>query len=138
MAGALLLLSFPFQTLAQPETIKIKVEGRLVDGFPPLPEYPGARVKRSEKRVSQNKTGFEADLVTRDSVFYVYIYYLDALRKDGWDIFSASENSPTAWQQGIGASKNGMRAYFSIERESDGTTEIEIEIPLQAGIGQHQ
>ncbi len=129
--GGLLMLSLA--AIAQEKVVKESVRGKLVDGFPSIPMYPGAVVEESQKIVQGDKTGFEADLVSKDPVFEVYSYYLQALKREDWDISFASSNSPTASEQGIGAVKKNLRIYIDFEQEGR-QTEIEIEIPLQTGL----
>jgi hypothetical protein len=124
-------LIFPAAVIGRQAVVEERARGRLVSGFPPLPMYPGATVEESERRTQGDRTGFEAELISSDPVTDVYSFYLEALKRDGWDISFASENSATAEEQGLGAVKNGMRLYIEFEMEDDGRTEIEIEIPLQ-------
>jgi hypothetical protein len=112
------------------QAIKEHAQGKLVAGFPSIPIYPGAVVEESSRVVEGNKVGFEAELITDDPVFDVYSFYLDALKRNGWEISFASENSPSAEEQGLGAIKDDLRIYIEFEKD-DGSTEIDIEIPLQ-------
>ena len=116
--------------LAGQKVAEETVQGKLIAGFPSFPIYPGAKVVESERLTEGTKVGFEAELITNDSVQDSYSYYLRTLKRDGWKIIFASSNSSTAEEQGLGAEKDAVRVYIEFEEEN-GKTEIEIEFPLQ-------
>jgi len=127
MSVALFLL--PLSASAQLETDKIEAEGELVADFPIVPIYPDAVIERSYKKIEAGKVGYEAVQIAEASVFDVYSYFIEELKREGWTITMSSDNSPTALEQGLTAVKDKMTVQMEIEDE-DGHTEIIIEIPL--------
>jgi hypothetical protein len=101
-------------------------EGALVEDFPPFPSYPGAKIIKSSQIAFREKEGFSADWTTSASFANVVNFYVDAAKKNNWQVLSENPDVTKSEQQ-LELVVDGRKVNVTVEREQ-GSSETEIEI----------
>lgn len=130
----LILISVGIVTLQKEkqnaEPGKTSTKGKLVEGFPQLPTYPGARVANSYKKESDGKIGYEAVYLSDKPAKEAMLWYRDELTKLGWSIYNEQIEEVES-EFSIMAERGKEKVNVFAEKEEGESTEISIEFPLQ-------
>jgi len=108
---------------------KTTAKGKLVEGFPQIPTYPGSRVLNSYKKEGDGKVGYEAHYFTDQPAKEAIIWYRDELNKLGWSIYD-EQIEGIVGEFGIMAEKDKQKVNVFVDNEDEGA-EISVEFPMQ-------
>lgn len=106
-----------------------EVMGKLIEGFPELPVYPGATLVASAKTNPDGVAdlGYRAKWDTKDSVVQVMNWYETEMPKAGWE-YTAPDDKTADGEQVARISKGDYTGYVAAEIEGDA---IEIVVDLR-------
>ena len=112
---------------------KTEKQKALVSAFPAVPVYPRAAIENSYVKSEGGRTGYEANWISRDKVFQVMNWYLEALVSDGWSLTTAPQEPRTVKVTDEYAvfAKGNLTLILNIAQEGRLETEIHMEFPLQ-------
>ena len=108
---------------------KTTAKGKLVEGFPQIPTYPGSQIVNSYKKGSEGKIGYEVHYSTDQPAKEAIVWYRDELKKLGWLIYE-EQIEGIVGEFSLMAQKGQQKVNVFTENE-EGETEISVEFPLQ-------
>lgn len=106
-----------------------EVEGKLIEGFPDMPVYPGAKLVASAKvnPADVADLGYRTRWDTKDGVIQVMQWYETELPKNGWE-YEVPDDQASNGEQVAKITKEGYVGYVAAEMEGD---HIEIVVDLR-------
>lgn len=118
-------------------------EGQLVAGFPSVPQYPGATLLSSYRKVDGTRAGYEAKWEIDEPIITVVPWFIEEFTEGGWDwtIIEAPETFENTEQEILVTGDFG-NAIFHFDQEAPAgeedenaeeevATHVVVEIPLQ-------
>jgi len=108
---------------------KTTAKGKLVEGFPQIPTYPGSQILNSYKKEGDGKIGYEAQYISDRPGKEAIVWYRDELNKQGWSIYD-EQIEGIVGEFSFMAEKDQQKVNVFAENE-EGETEITVEFPLQ-------
>lgn len=109
---------------------KVEKEGEFISDFPQIPVYFNATLVNTYKKTENDKTGYEANWNTDDTVYSVMQWYINNLENDGWLTLELPQNQDSDAEQFAIFLRKGKTLYLTVENEDGVLTEIHAEFPL--------
>jgi hypothetical protein len=109
-----------------------ELKGRVVERFPKVPIFQGAKVERSYVKKEPGKVGYEATWTVNAPVSKVVAWYRRELPRLGWKILEYNEGDD---EQNLLIQRDGRKAFLWIERTGK-VTEITVEFPMTQEVPQ--